>query len=614
MNIEHFKAFLWLRWRIRINQLKKGGIGNAIVLGLLLVSLVVSAIGTFVSGLIVGGTVLGQVKSDVLMYVWDGVVVGFMFFWMIGLITELQRAESLSLDKFLHFPVSLRSAFLINYFSSLGGLSMLIFVPMIIGLSIGLTFSRGFWMILTLPAALSFLFAVSAITYQFQGWLASMMSNPRRRRTIIALFTFSFVLVAQLPNLINVIRPFGKLDEKFEKDVAERRNELTTNWQTGKTSPEEFVKLNKEFEETVQKQREERKTEFAQQAVSTAYYINAALPPGWFPLGVKYLAEDTPWVLLGSGVFFSACGLLSLWRAYRTTLKLYTGFFTSGVKATTGANVVKEPEKFDPSKVRLVEYRISWLPEPAVGIAFGTFRALTRAPEAKMLLMMPFIFCFIFGGLFFTRSEKIPEYLRPFTVVASIATILFSLQQLIANQFGYDRGGFRTFVLGPVARYQILLGKNLAVFPIVVAFSLFSIVAIEIMMPMRIDHLLVLLLQILPMFFGMCVIANMLSMFAPIPIPAGATKATNVKFLTVLLHMIATMMLPFAFLPGIFPLALEIGLEQLGAIPRIPLALVLQAVVFAASIYVYRWILQWQGALLQAREQKILEVVVSRSE
>ena len=55
---------------------------------------------------------------------WDGIVLAFLFIWMIGLITELQRTEALSLDKFLHLPVSPIGAFLINYLSSLFSVSL----------------------------------------------------------------------------------------------------------------------------------------------------------------------------------------------------------------------------------------------------------------------------------------------------------------------------------------------------------------------------------------------------------------------------------------------------------------------------------------------------------
>jgi hypothetical protein len=37
VNWQHLSAFLWLRWRLRLNQLRRGGIANIIVLALLAV-------------------------------------------------------------------------------------------------------------------------------------------------------------------------------------------------------------------------------------------------------------------------------------------------------------------------------------------------------------------------------------------------------------------------------------------------------------------------------------------------------------------------------------------------------------------------------------------------
>ncbi len=38
---------------------------------------------------------------------------------------------------------------------------------------------------------------VTGLTYQFQGWLASLMGNPRRRRTATAAMTMVFILITQ---------------------------------------------------------------------------------------------------------------------------------------------------------------------------------------------------------------------------------------------------------------------------------------------------------------------------------------------------------------------------------------------------------------------------------
>ena len=45
MTWQHFQAFLWLRWRIQINQLKRGGIANVVILALLALMLVGVALG-----------------------------------------------------------------------------------------------------------------------------------------------------------------------------------------------------------------------------------------------------------------------------------------------------------------------------------------------------------------------------------------------------------------------------------------------------------------------------------------------------------------------------------------------------------------------------------------
>ena len=61
---------------------------------------------------------------------------------------------------------------------------MLAFVPVLFGLSLGLVFSRGLLLLPVLPLTAALLFMVTALTYQYQGWLASLMGNPRRRRTM----------------------------------------------------------------------------------------------------------------------------------------------------------------------------------------------------------------------------------------------------------------------------------------------------------------------------------------------------------------------------------------------------------------------------------------------
>ena len=82
-------------------------------------------------------------------------------------------------------PVSVNGAFLINYISSLLRLSLIFFGPVMLGFALALVFVKGILLLPVLPALAAFLLMVTALTYQFQGWLAALMSNPRRRRTVI---------------------------------------------------------------------------------------------------------------------------------------------------------------------------------------------------------------------------------------------------------------------------------------------------------------------------------------------------------------------------------------------------------------------------------------------
>ena len=144
------------------------------------------------------------------MYVWDGLVVAFLFWWVIGILTDLQRSEALSLDKFLHLPVSLTSAFLINYLSSLLSLSMMVFLPAMVGLILGLVCGQRAAcnaVCVLLPLA-ALLLMVTALTYQFQGWLASLMANKRRRQTILVMITMTTIVLCQLPNVLNILHSY----------------------------------------------------------------------------------------------------------------------------------------------------------------------------------------------------------------------------------------------------------------------------------------------------------------------------------------------------------------------------------------------------------------------
>src|SRR5580765_1076980 len=156
MNWSQFRTILWLRWRLSRNQIQRSGELSRVLTMIILIVAGLAATAGCVAGLIMGGTVLGTLPPDMLMLVWDGLTVGFLFFWVIGLMTELQRAESIDLQRLMHLPVSLRQVFVFNYLASHLTLSLIVLAPAMLGLALGLVRGRGTIMLLLVPLVLGF--------------------------------------------------------------------------------------------------------------------------------------------------------------------------------------------------------------------------------------------------------------------------------------------------------------------------------------------------------------------------------------------------------------------------------------------------------------------------
>ncbi len=609
MNREHLSAVLWLRWRLRVNQFRKAGTLNAALFIAFAVGCAVAAVVLLVVGFLAGVLALGGAPAYVHLFVWDGIAVALLFGWMIGLLSDLQRSEGLALDRFLHLPVSPAGAFLVNYLSSLGSLALVVFVPGMVGLIVGTAVTRGPLVLLELPLLAAGVFALTAVTYQFQGWLATLMADKRRRRTIIVLLTGGFILLAQAPSLINVFRPWEAATEPVTRR-GERTVEVGKAQAAGEITPEEANRRLKEINAEYEAARTGTSQRILDTTVRGARLASTILPPGWVALGAEGIAGGAVLPALGGTLGLALIGTLSLWRAYRTTLRLYTGEFSAGEQTATAAQ-----PPFDPTRVQLVERRLPWVSEPASAVATAGFRALTRAPEAKMAFLAPVIVVVVFGGALASSGGSPPAAIRPLLAFgAGALVLLIAGLQLLANQFGYDRAGFRAYVLSPALRRDILLGKNLAVAPLVLGLGLAAFAVIGAVFPMRIDHYPAVVAQLVSAYLVLCLVSNVLAILTPLPLAPGSLQPASVKAGPILLQMLVMPLLPLFTLPLLTPYGLEVLLDQLGVVTGVPISLPLSLVVLALVGLLYRHAIRWQGDWLTTREQKVLEVVTSRAE
>lgn len=628
MNWRHLTAFVWLRWRLMRNQQRRAGRLNAVLMTALAVAAGAAAIPLLIGSTALGILLIPRAEPVQLMYVWDGLIVGLLSFWLIGLVAELQRTESLAISKFLHLPVSVGGAFLINYLGSFARLSLIVFAPVMLGYALALVSVKGAVMLPVLPLLAAFLFALTALTYQFQGWLALMMNNPRRRRTIVVVATTAIVLIFQIPNLMNLYGPWGPraaaerarqaqaaqvktlLDEVKALELERRSNRIDDD-ELGRRLLEINARLQAAQPPPVNRR-------FAKEVEYAARIVNLVLPIGWLPLGTTAAAEGEVWPSLLGLAGLSLIGSASLWRAYRTTIDLYQGRSAGRKKASTAA---AEPTAGGateaPGRTRsesLLERRIPGVPEPAAAVALASLRSLTRSPEAKMMLLTLAVLIAVTGSAVLRGGRGIPESARPLIAFGGMIMALSGLLQLMGNQFGFDRDGFRVYVLSPIRRRDVLLGKNLAFVPLAAILAAAVLALVEAVSPLRADHLLATMPQYISMYLISCIVMNTLSILAPVYVAAGSLKSKNPDLKAALLQFaVFAVAFPLTQAVVLIPIGIEAVLVLSGWPERAPIHLALSLVECTAVVSLYLFALGRLGDLLQSREQRILDVVAGRS-
>jgi ABC-2 type transport system permease protein len=639
MNWKHFRALVWLRRRLFRNRMRRAGKFNAIVTQILMVLAGVASVAMSFVALGLGVWLLPKASPDHVLYLWTGVVVAFLFFWMLGVMTELQRSEVLSIEKLFHFPISPSGAFVINYLSSLVCLSLILFLPAMIGLAIASVYAMGPWMLISLPLLFGFILMVTAITYQFRGWLATLMVNKRRRRTIMACITGSIILISQAPNLINLtyqgrrVRGPDNAALEYNRDFERLQAELNSH----KISPKEFHERLEGLSEAQRRKNAEETQVLLTQLKRWVATADVVLPPGWLAYGTHRAAEHQIWPGIVGTLLLGVIAGASLRRSYRTTVRFYLGDFRSDQSTAQAPRlpmpVVPIPIEglnrpapgglaAQPPSVGLVGGNVPWVPEQAAATGLATLRSLLRAPEVKMMLLTPTLLGVV---MMTTRlaSRKgvapVPAEIRSVLGLAIVMTVVVSLSQVFQNQFGFDRSAFRIFVLSPASRRQILLGKNLAMAPIVGVAGLVFLGILEFMFPLRLSEFLATLVEMVSAFLIVCLVGNQMSILLPSAIRQGSMRSSDTKVLRVLLRFVAMLGLLVAFVPLAVPLGLDylarqFLFEQFGWLDWVPIYLILSLLVAVVILLVYRTVLDYQGELLQRRELRILEAVTTRDD
>jgi ABC-2 type transport system permease protein len=609
VNWEHFKAILWLRWRLSCNQWRRAGKVNLILMMIFVAGMLIVGVGSFFVALVAGVLLLPIATPLQILLAWDGLASVFLVTWLLTLLIEIQRSEMLSLDNLLQFPVSLKSAFILNYLTSLVSISVACFLPAALGLSLASVYTFGPSLLLLPIGACIFLFMVTMLTYQLRGWLASMMSNKRRQRSIVAGITLAFVAMTQLPN---VFIQLSLRRTNLEQPVRQQQwDELAGKLSRREITIEEHQRLANDLTVKLEMLRLEEKARKSQLLESYVLTANQLLPVGWLPYAGKALVEGKI-AAATLALFGMVCiGGLSLWRGYSATIRYYTGATSNKVQDSTASERTNKPV----AVAVQMERRLPFLSEQAATVALCGFHNLVRAPEAKMMLIAPLIFGVMMLTSLLTKNlPKIPLGAEPYLMFGGLGVVMFIAMTLVSNSFGFDRHGFRSFVLMPVERRDLLIGKNASVVPFVAVMSVFELATTAFIAPVGIAGFIASVLQVVVLFLAICLVGNTVSILFPMPMSTGAGKPVQPNLKTVLAQMIAMSIVPLSLVPGAIAISLEFALLHFWNVRSVPVFLMVTIAEVAGAVWLYRNLIGEQAKMLAARETEILQILSAHVE
>jgi hypothetical protein len=577
MNIDHLRTLIWLRWRLTANTFNRLEMSSKVLRLFVAAGAVSVSWSSFFFVVALSNWVLPSVWNDNLLLTWNALIAGCLVLWLIGTIQEIRQPEAISWDKCLYLPISAKEAFLLNVGSSTLSLPTLLFVPPMAGLSLAMAIRYGgvFWGgILLVPC---FVLMSTAAVFHLRVWLDFVLKNQRRRRLAA---TTAGVLVAvafQLPMLLH--------------DATKENRAISGNRDD---------------------QRAVAREAFVRNVVRIDYFV----PPLWLAAGLESIGRGSGWGGLAAGTGMLALTGFSLVRSYRMMLNAYRGENNGGpvdrsrsmARTPQGSSetpvAFREPEA---GKSNWLEFEFPWLTRPQSAMAMMTWRCFARTPELQVACFMPMLVLILGFGMAAWRAKGMfPEWSHPLIAVALCYLGMFGPQQLILNQFGFDRHGFRGLMLSPAGEFDILFGRGFAIAVLSIVTALPFLIASHYIWRLLPSHFAATVFQIGCIVLSGCLCGNIAAIFGPI----GATsKSAQVRIGPILIQMTAMSVSVTLLLPSIAMLGVEWVVKDTGWLANVPFYLIGSATTFALLVVVHRPMIRWQGTLLRRENWRILETV-----
>jgi len=566
--LRQIEALLLLKLSMAKNAWMRGQVlsaiaGVATIAGCLLLALLIGAVCVFLGYSLPDG---GR-SPRVPLLGGDAIVAVYLFIVVFGvLVKDLQSGDVVDFRKMLYLPISLKTVFIMNMVSALATPSAFVFSFSMSCFVAGLSLSLGPRMIGGLALLAAFLWMMGSWLYFFKSWLLILLESKRRRRVVAAVAIGVVAILGQLPSLLNFA---------FRGQPGSHSSFNPGSW------------------------------------LASLDAINAAIPFGWLPLGLQQLATGSALLAMTLCAGMAILGFLGVSLGYKATLRFHSGGGSKGVVAEGR----KEAPPGSKPKTPLTLRTLPFLGEELSAVALASFLSFARHPHLRMqFLSSSIIMAVAFLPLFLTSyaGGKSPdgsgsEHLRHFVAFGAAILPYFGMFLPIHNMFGVDMAGFKSYILSPLDRRTILLGKNLASLPFVLGFTLACLLLGFAFLGVGPFDLAMALLAAFQIFLIQASLGNYVSQLCAYPCRFDEafkpSKKTNKQMFS---GFIAFFCMPLSVLPAASCFASGYLLSAVFGGAWLYAALPLSLLLLAVLALLYWLSLESAGKMLMRREVKIL--------
>ncbi|HEX8491897.1 MAG TPA: hypothetical protein VF658_03565 [Pyrinomonadaceae bacterium] len=564
--MNQFRALIWLKWTLFRNTMRsRKAVVNKVasVLGtlvaLLLALLIAVALGFAAYGLTAfeaerspsGAQMMAQTAQSEMFFVF--MVLAFVYMMWAFVPLSLSGGNQFDAGRLLLYPVSLPKLFALDWLSELTSLSSIFALPIIFAVSLGAGLGSGNVALALLAGLCAALFGLALAKWLSTSLGALMQKRRTRGETLLAL-------------LGAVVGLCGALMGQIAPAIAER----------------------------------------------------GAVFRGmrWTPPGAAAVALSSG--LIAGGVRDYTLAILTL-LAYASLLISVT--YWTARRAALGMGGAKRAKTHKPTTAPIARaqgWQLPFLSGELSAVIEKELRYAMRNAQLRMLVLMPLILIGLrlaqqsqFGGRSMTggrslSAEEVNRLSGSFTQYADglmaafgILYLFLILSSLACNLFAYEAGGMRAYILSPLNRRTILLGKNITITMLAFIFSTLLIVVNQIVFrDLSTEALLFAALCFMLFSAGVALAGNWLSIRFPKRLEFGKRmNASGVAGFLVIPLMLSLMIPPLlAVVAGYFARSLAVKYATLAGFAGIAVAL-------------YYILINRQGRLLARSEIDILEAV-----